>query len=53
MPENLTRREFIKDLGALGAVAALSPVAKFGEAGSDNLYRPSLLCRVERVRRRA
>ena len=51
MPENLTRREFIKDLGALGAVAALSPVAKFGEAGSDKpaaIKRPPFIKEVSK-----
>ena len=50
MPENLTRREFMKELGKLGAVASLAPVVEFGEQASDKsapLKRPSFIKEVD------
>jgi len=38
MPENLTRREFIKDLGKLGAAASLAPMVALGEQSSDKVW---------------
>jgi len=51
MPENLTRREFIKDLGKLGAAAALAPSLKFEEQYSDKpttLKRPGFIKELEK-----
>jgi len=50
MPENLTRREFMKDLGAMGAVGALAPVAPFGELAEDRAWpmkRPGFIKEVD------
>ncbi len=51
MPENLTRREFIKDLGKLGAAASLAPMVALGEQTSDKsvgLKRPSFIKEVDK-----
>ncbi len=51
MPENLTRREFMKDLGKLGAAAALAPRIDFGEQMSDQAYgikRPGFVKTVDK-----
>lgn len=50
MPESLTRREFIKELGKLGAAASLAPVVAYGEQSSDKavgLKRPSFIKEVD------
>jgi epoxyqueuosine reductase len=50
MPENLTRREFMKDLGLLGATASLAPRIVFGEEESDKatgLSRPGFIKTVD------
>lgn len=50
MPENLTRREFIKELGKFGAVASLAPLALSGEQMSDkpfSIKRPSFIKEVD------
>ena len=38
MPENLTRREFIKELGKLGAAASLVPMVAAGESMSTKPF---------------
>lgn len=46
MPESLTRREFMKELGKLGAVASLAPVVVFGEQASTKaagIQRPGFI----------
>lgn len=46
MPESLTRREFMKELGKLGAVASLAPVVAFGEQASTKaagIQRPGFI----------
>ncbi len=51
MPENLTRREFMKDLGKLGAAAALAPMIPFGEDMSDKNFtikRPGFVKEVDK-----
>lgn len=50
MPDNLTRREFMKDLGKLGVVASLAPAVALGEQASDkpfSLKRPGFIKEVE------
>lgn len=50
MPASLTRREFMKDLGLLGAAASLAPVIQFGESDSDRgsgLNRPAFIKEVD------
>ena len=50
MPESLTRREFVKELGKLGAAASLVPVVGFGEQASDKnvtLKRPGFIKEVD------
>ncbi len=41
MPDNLTRREFMKDMGLLGAGAGLAPIVGFGEDWSDKAAPPA------------
>jgi reductive dehalogenase len=51
MTESLTRREFIKDLGKLGAAAALAPMVAVGEQSSDkvsSLKRPGFIKEVDK-----
>ncbi len=51
MPENLTRREFMRDLGILGAAATLAPRIAFGESFSDkatNIHRPGYIKEVDK-----
>lgn len=46
MPESLTRREFMKELGKLGAAASLAPMVAAGEQMSDKVFtikRPSFI----------
>jgi reductive dehalogenase len=46
MPESLTRREFMKELGKFGAVASLAPMVNLEEQASDKavgLQRPSFI----------
>jgi hypothetical protein len=50
MPDNLTRREFMKDLGMFGAAASLAPIAEFGEFDWDKgggLERPAFIKEVD------
>lgn len=51
MSESLTRREFMKDLGKLGAVASLAPIMRAGESASDKparLTRPAFIKEVDK-----
>ena len=50
MPESLTRREFIKELGKLGAAASLAPMVFAGEQMSDKsvgVQRPGFIKQVD------
>ena len=50
MPDSLTRREFMKDLGVFGAAATLAPMVEFGEQDSDKaggLKRPAFVKEVD------
>lgn len=50
MPENLTRREFIKDLGKLGAAAAVAPLVAGGETMDSkpfSLGRPNWIKEID------
>ena len=50
MPENLTRREFMKELGKLGAAASLAPLVVNSEQHSDKattMKRPSFIAEVD------
>jgi reductive dehalogenase len=50
MPESLTRREFIKELGKLSATASLVPMLSLGEQFSDKAYgikRPGFIKEVD------
>ncbi len=50
MPESLTRREFMKEFGKMGAAAALVPMVMAGEEMSDHAYgikRPSFIKEVD------
>lgn len=52
MPENLTRREFMRDLGMFGAAATLAPRIAFGEQESDRAFtieRPSFVKEVDQI----
>jgi len=50
MPESLTRREFMKELGKLGAAASIAPMVLAGEQMSDkpfSIKRPSFIKEVD------
>jgi hypothetical protein len=52
MAENLTRREFMRDLGMFSAAATLAPRISFGEQESDKatqIERPSYVKEVDQI----